>query len=504
MRHSRVQDHKLEGELFTIAGRPAGATGDFWSSLKRIKDKDDLFEPFVQCSVCDRLFVYEPKNGTTTLSLHVQNCLKQEKTLKSQPPISTAMKTTTTINSDEKRSVTIACAKYCAFDLKSCNSVDDQGFQQLCQKLIDIGYKYGGVRSGLPNAKDFLPDPTNISRTVKQLAEQYRVKLKDLLQQDLKKIKLFSVTLDYWKNENENHLRCICHGINLVVLHSLSACLLIDELITSCRVLSSHFKRCELNHLLPSILKHDNDTRWNSIYEMMNSISINYKHIEGVLDGRGGDESEKLDNIGHQLVTQLCDVLLPFKLGSERFQADLEPTLHLVLPWITKLKQHCTKDKEGDLLPIIQLKKELSLKLDEKTYLTQIHYIATFLHPITKNLSQLSSTKREKVHVDIMAEFANENQDVRDSDDEKDEIEQYLKTKMKFTNEDKLLGWWKKHSLIYPQLSILAQTLFGVPSSSATAERVFSSSGRILEKRRQSLSGDTVDDLLFLRNFRKI
>ncbi|CAF1059300.1 unnamed protein product, partial [Didymodactylos carnosus] len=420
-------------------------SGDFWSSLKRIKDKDDLFESFVQCSVCDRLLVYEPKNGTTTISLHVQNCMKQEKTLKSQPSITTAMKTTTKINPDEKRSV-------------------------------------------------------------------------------------------IQRKQSENHLRCICHGINLVVHHSLSACLLIERLITSCRILSSHFKRCELNHLLPSTLKHDNDTRWNSIYEMMNSVSINYKHIEGVLDGRGGDESGKLDDIGQQLVTQLCDVLLPFKLASEQFQADLEPTLHLVVPWITKLKQHCTKDKEGDLLPIIQLKKELSLKLDEKTYLTQIHYIATFLHPITKNLSQLSPTERKQVHVDvknllqefgssteqeilstttktntfaskhkrrkteitqedIMAEFANENQDVDDSDDEKDETEQFLKTKMKYTNEDTLLGWWKKHSLIYPQLSILAQTLFGVPSSSATAERVFSSSGRILEKRRQSLNGDTVDDL---------
>ncbi|CAF0956079.1 unnamed protein product [Didymodactylos carnosus] len=135
-----------EGELFTIAEPPGGATGDFWSSLKRIKDKDDLFEPLVQCSVCDTL--------------------------------------------------------------QSFNSVDGEGFEQLCQKLIDIGYKYGGARSGLPNAKDFLLDPTNISRTVKQLAEEYRVKLKDLLQQDLKKIKLFGVTLDYWKNggTSENYL----------------------------------------------------------------------------------------------------------------------------------------------------------------------------------------------------------------------------------------------------------------------------------------------------------
>jgi hypothetical protein len=36
--------------------------------------------------------------------------------------------------------------------------------------------------------------------------------------------------------------------------------------------------------------------------------------------------------------------------------------------------------------------------------------------------------------------------------------------------------------------------LFGIPASSATSERVFSSSGQILEKIRQSLNPDFVDD----------
>lgn len=46
--------------------------------------------------------------------------------------------------------------------------------------------------------------------------------------------------------------------------------------------------------------------------------------------------------------------------------------------------------------------------------------------------------------------------------------------------------------------------LFGVPAISATSERIFSSSGRILEKRRQSLKPDIVDDILMIRNFRDI
>jgi hypothetical protein len=43
---------------------------------------------------------------------------------------------------------------------------------------------------------------------------------------------------------------------------------------------------------------------------------------------------------------------------------------------------------------------------------------------------------------------------------------------------------------------------FGLLASSAPSERVFSSSGQILEKRRQSLNSDVVDDILMTRNFR--
>jgi len=44
--------------------------------------------------------------------------------------------------------------------------------------------------------------------------------------------------------------------------------------------------------------------------------------------------------------------------------------------------------------------------------------------------------------------------------------------------------------------------LFGVPTCSATSERVFSSSGQFFEKRRQSLNPDVIDDILMIRSFR--
>jgi hypothetical protein len=37
-------------------------------------------------------------------------------------------------------------------------------------------------------------------------------------------------------------------------------------------------------------------------------------------------------------------------------------------------------------------------------------------------------------------------------------------------------------------------------SKSSRHERIFSTNGRVLEERRQNLSGDVVNDILFLRN----
>ena len=68
----------------------------------------------------------------------------------------------------------------------------------------------------------------------------------------------------------------------------------------------------------------------------------------------------------------------------------------------------------------------------------------------------------------------------------------------------RLQHWWDKWLLNYPQVSLLAKWLLGIPASSATSERIFSSTGRVLEARRQNLSGDAVNDILFLRKFRNI
>ncbi|CAF4544980.1 unnamed protein product, partial [Didymodactylos carnosus] len=57
--------------------------------------------------------------------------------------------------------------------------------------------------------------------------------------------------------KGEAHLRCVSHCINLTAQQAIESVPEIHQLQNECRTLVTHFKRCELQHLLDTTLKHD-------------------------------------------------------------------------------------------------------------------------------------------------------------------------------------------------------------------------------------------------------
>ncbi|CAF5169092.1 unnamed protein product, partial [Rotaria sp. Silwood1] len=110
--------------------------------------------------------------------------------------------------------------------------------------------------------------------------------------------------------------------------------------------------------------------------------------------------------------------------------------------------------------------------------------------------------KTDTVH-DILKSFNGSVDSSSDDDDNTpaDEVDDYIKAKISYPKGESLLQWWQKHSIIYKKLSLLACSLLAVPASSTASERIFSKTGRILEARRQQLSPESLDSLIFLRNF---
>jgi hypothetical protein len=66
------------------------------------------------------------------------------------------------------------------------------------------------------------------------------------------------------------------------------------------------------------------------------------------------------------------------------------------------------------------------------------------------------------------------------------------------TSQPSALAWWKKKSVDLPILAPLARKWMGCIASSVPSERVFSTAGNTITKRRGALKADTVRDVIFL------
>ena len=64
-----------------------------------------------------------------------------------------------------------------------------------------------------------------------------------------------------------------------------------------------------------------------------------------------------------------------------------------------------------------------------------------------------------------------------------------------------MLLWWKTYSYKYPVLSHLARDILVIPVSTVSSEQVFSTTGRIVEERRSSMTPEMVEVLACVRDW---
>ncbi|CAG8777106.1 9965_t:CDS:1, partial [Cetraspora pellucida] len=109
---------------------------------------------YVLCKNCDHIFTYSQKSGTLHL-LHHQ-CISsslQSKIIAFLPKasISTTIKKLTT-----NKLVNFVCKDLCPFEI-----IEDEGFKDFSQKMINIGAKFGQIQ-----VDNLFLYPTTISRNI--------------------------------------------------------------------------------------------------------------------------------------------------------------------------------------------------------------------------------------------------------------------------------------------------------------------------------------------------
>ena len=77
-----------------------------------------------------------------------------------------------------------------------------------------------------------------------------------------------------------------------------------------------------------------------------------------------------------------------------------------------------------------------------------------------------------------------------------DELQRYLLVKME--PNAKPLDWWKRHESEFPKVAYVARSVLYVPATSMPSERIFSTTGLLINKLRNRLASDLVDAIVFL------
>jgi len=60
------------------------------------------------------------------------------------------------------------------------------------------------------------------------------------------------------------------------------------------------------------------------------------------------------------------------------------------------------------------------------------------------------------------------------------------------------LAWWKKNEKMFPTLAILARRYLCIPATSSPSERLFSTAGLTISKRRNALGDENASAIIFL------
>lgn len=167
--------------------------------------------------------------------------------------------------------------------------------------------------------------------------------------------------------------------------------------------------------------------------------------------------------------------------------------------------------------------------INEKFKIHQVHEFACFLWPTFKNLRMLPFETKNRIiqqvgeallKYELIRMNSTETNTIQETISHDSEFEEWedsssqnvlrssLQEVQDYQNDicgkiDNILKWWKVNNTRFQLLSELAKYILAIPASSASSERCFSTTGRIIEKRRTNLNGETVDSLMFLHDYYK-
>ena len=338
------------------------------------------------------------------------------------------------------------------------------------------------------------------------------------------------------------HFGCVAHTLQLCINSGLDAPA-ITRMTATARKIVGHFKHSVVamsglrekqvqldvpqHHLIQDVA-----TRWNSTFFMLDRLAEQRVAIYAVIHDHAITKPQHrhldLKDDQWELLSQLVTVLKPLQMATTVFSSDINVSCSIVYPVINGLLTNHLVVAEDDVSAVATFKKVVAEELKRRFVYSpdSIPILSAAVDPRYSNLLFLDSEKRDAVHEELigMMDAEEHGQDSEDTDSQEpptkkpkdsamhfllgtsseqqvlsshDELQQFVKEPTLHLDSS-ALEWWKKNHERYPKVAKIAKRLLCVPATSVPAERVFSTSGIIVNKLRSSLTPENVNMLVFL------
>lgn len=358
-----------------------------------------------------------------------------------------------------------------------------------------------------------------------------------------------------------NHIPCIAHCMQLSILAGLKAADS-SSLLAKCRQLVGHFKHssantCELKSSYASLVQPTDDvvfhklqqdvvTRWNSTYLMLaRLLEVKDAIMQYHIDRPRNYSGPKLAESDWEKMVKYTSILGSLADATEYIGGEQYVTCSAVLPLEAYLRR-LLKVNDDDPGFIARFKNaawnDITSRIEGVDALPKLQ-MATALDPRYKKLTCLRREKREAVWTLLSNEFkafydkrqraerptsieeiSSDNtippvakkrrltlllcdSESQSSVDESDAVHGAEVELTRYREESPIpetenpLFWWKVNQHRFPVLSSFVQTILCVPATSVPCERLFSSSGYIVNKMRSCLLPENVNTLVCLRDW---
>lgn len=250
--------------------------------------------------------------------------------------------------------------------------------------------------------------------------------------------------------------------------------------------------------------------------EICEIIGIREPHEACPDNGKSAQKwSRRLTVQEWQISEELLKILVPLNVANKEFQSNTSPTISLVMPYIEKIRRHCTNiHKDLSISSVIrQVANVISVEVGRRfsvVFTNPIYAIATLVDPLTKKFFKpyIPFAVRDDVEKFVLSKIKESNEgleanssvpalhsflDDTDSETPIFNLDRYLSEQV---SPDEVPSFLARQPKALQELYI---SICGIPAASSEVERLFSTCGQINSKLRCSMSSQNLEDRSLLK-----